>query len=84
MWRAGGGVALDAPVRGESSRRRGRVGGNAAGHDAGYGPAEIVRPIFDVLQLDSDWTLEEPTPGHFVWNAPTGATFTVTPEPLAS
>jgi uncharacterized protein DUF222 len=38
----------------------------------------------NLLKLDGGWALEQPTPGCFVWTSPTGATFTVTPEPLGS
>jgi uncharacterized protein DUF222 len=37
----------------------------------------------NLMKLDGDWTLEQPTPGHFVWTSPTGTTFTVRPEPFA-
>jgi hypothetical protein len=38
----------------------------------------------NLMKLDSDWTLEQPKPGHFVWTSPTGATFTVRPEPFTA
>ncbi|MFC5063261.1 HNH endonuclease signature motif containing protein [Actinomycetospora atypica] len=31
--------------------------------------------------LRSGWTVEQPTPGRFVWTSPTGTTHTVEPEP---
>jgi uncharacterized protein DUF222 len=37
----------------------------------------------NLMKLDGDWSMEQPTPGCFVWTSPTGATFTVTPEPFA-
>jgi len=38
----------------------------------------------NLIKLEGGWTLEQPTPGCFVWTSPTGATFTVKPEPLTA
>jgi len=39
-------------------------------------------PHHNLLKLEGGWSLEQPTPGCFVWTSPTGATFVVTPESL--
>lgn len=36
----------------------------------------------NLMKLATEWQLHQTEPGRFVWTSPTGATYTVTPEPL--
>lgn len=36
----------------------------------------------NLMKAETNWTLHQPKPGHFVWTTPTGTTYEVHPEPL--
>lgn len=36
----------------------------------------------NLMKTQTEWQLDQPEPGRFVWTSPTGATYDVTPEPL--
>jgi hypothetical protein len=36
----------------------------------------------NLMKAETNWTLHQPAPGHFVWISPTGATYDVLPEPV--